>query len=706
MAALLFPIISFVIFNQLSPLAPFVKLDRGAVITSSKGDVLRSFADQKGIHRYPVTIAQVSPFYLQTLLAYEDQYFYSHPGFNPFSYARALMQWVVNGRVISGGSTITMQVARLIDPHRRTVLGKFKQLFRAIQLELTYSKDEILTLYLNRAPFGSNIEGVEAAAQFYLQKSAIDMNSAEAVLMVIMPQRPTRYRPDLHLHQAKQARNKVLTRIETMGLISADEATKLRKHPVSSKRYQRRNVASLYARNIKNKQAQQSLTRTYIDYELQLKLKQLFFSLKGRLPNKASAAAIIVDNRSHQIIAYQGSIDFNDQQRFSHVDMALAVRSPGSTLKPFIYGLALDQRLIHSESLLSDVPTSFDGYKPANLNGRYSGAVTVKDALQQSLNVPAIQVLNALSASYFDQQLQSANIKLQHQTANLAIGLGGTGSSLKQLVQLYSSLANDGVVFSLLEHEGDPVATKNRLISKASSWIIFDLLSDHSPPDRAVANFRRKIGWKTGTSYGYRDSWSVGVSADYTVGVWVGRPDGTPIVGMLGATLAAPVMFDLFDILPNDKIKLEQPKTVVEQSICWPGGMSVAMTPKRECHSVKTTALTILGYAPPTLQSNGELVLEHQRPVALSHWLSRRSQSELTNSTEAVKIIKPSSGQHFFSEQVSRIAIKANSPKGVEWYVNQRLFTESWLELDDYLGKIDISACRQQRCDSIQIFSH
>ncbi len=706
MAALLFPIISFVIFNQLSPLAPFVKLDRGAVITSSKGDVLRSFADQKGIHRYPVTIAQVSPFYLQTLLAYEDQYFYSHPGFNPFSYARALMQWAVNGRVISGGSTITMQVARLIDPHRRTVLGKFKQLFRAIQLELSYSKDEILTLYLNRAPFGSNIEGVEAAAQFYLQKSAIDMNSAEAVLMVIMPQRPTRYRPDLHPHQAKQARNKVLTRIEDMGLISADEATKLRKHSVSSKRYQRENVASLYARNIKNKQSQQSLTRTYIDYELQLKLKQLFFSLKGRLPNKASAAAIIVDNRSHQIIAYQGSIDFNDQQRFSHVDMALAVRSPGSTLKPFIYGLALDQRLIHSESLLSDVPTSFDGYKPANLNGRYSGAVTVKDALQQSLNVPAIQVLNALSATYFDQQLQSANIKLQHQTANLAIGLGGTGSSLKQLVQLYSSLANDGVVFSLLEHEGDPVATKNRLLSKASSWIIYDLLSDHSPPDRAVANFRRKIGWKTGTSYGYRDSWSVGVSADYTVGVWVGRPDGTPIVGMLGATLAAPVMFDLFDILPNDKIKLEQPKTVVEQSICWPGGMSVAMTPKRECHSVKTTALTILGYAPPTLQSNGELVLEHQRPVALSHWLSRRSQSELTSSTEAVKIIKPSSGQHLFSEQVSRIAIKANSPKGVEWYVNQRLFTESWLELDDYLGKIDISACRQQRCDSIQIFSH
>jgi penicillin-binding protein 1C len=706
LVAILLPVFSFAVFNQLSPLATFIELDQAVVITSSEGEVLRSFADDKGIHRYPITLEQVTPFYLQTLLAYEDKYFYSHPGFNPFSYARALMQWVVNGRVISGGSTITMQVARIIDPHRRTLRGKLKQLFRAIQLEVHYSKQEILTLYLNRAPFGSNIEGVEAAAQFYLQKSAIDVNRAEAVLLVIMPQRPTRYRPDLHPEQAKLARNKVLSRIEQMNLITTEEAVQLSHHPVSATRHQRNNIASLYARNIRNTQSQKSVTRTYINYELQLTLKQLFISLKGRLPEKASAAAIIVDNTTHQIIAYQGSIDFSDKKRFSHVDMALATRSPGSTLKPFIYGMAMDQRLIHSQSLLSDIPTSFNGYKPANLNGRYSGAVTVKSALQQSLNVPAIQVLNSLTPDFFDRQLKSANIHLKHESANLAMGLGGTGSNLKQLVQLYSSLASDGVVFNLLEHEGSPIALGKPLLSPEASWIIFDLLNSHSPPDRAVANYRRKIGWKTGTSYGYRDSWSVGVSPDYTIGVWVGRPDGTPIVGMLGATLAAPVMFDLFDLLPNDRSELEQPSSVIEQTICWPGGVSIELTPEHDCQTVKTGALTLLGYAPPTLQTNGQLVIDHQMPIELSHWLMQRRESQSDNNKENVKILTPNNGQHFFSEQVDRIMIKANKQQGVEWYVNQRLFTDRWLKLGDYMGEIDISACRQQHCDAIQIFSH
>ncbi|WP_249331598.1 penicillin-binding protein 1C [Pseudoalteromonas rubra] len=682
------------------------------VVTSRDGQQLRSFSDARGVHRYQVTVSDVDPFYLTALLDYEDRWFYYHPGVNPFALCRALWQWLAYGRIISGGSTLTMQVARLLDPHERSVVGKLKQIARALQLEWHYSKSEILTLYLNLAPFGGNIEGVEAASRRYFNKPARSLSINQSALLVVLPQKPSYNRPDRYPERAKAMRNKVLRRLAGSQLLSPEQLTLLSLEAVRLEQTMQAPLAPLLSRRLKRQHPGQHVIRTTLDYDLQQRLSQLLANTKPRLTGKSSAAVLIVHNQRAEVLAYQGSVDFNDDSRFAHVDMIRAVRSPGSTLKPFIYGLGLDLGLIHSQSLMSDIPSNFDGYKPQNLTGRFSGAVSATKALQHSLNVPAIQLLHRMGAKRFEHQLRHAQVQLHHQDANLAVGLGGTGIELMELARLYRSLASQGKVqdLSLVSDNPGYPRPEFSLLSPAASWITFDMLSQLSAPDRVVPSNRRKIAWKTGTSYGYRDFWSVGVSPDYTVAVWVGRPDASPVVGYLGATRAAPLMFDVFDLLPQDTRSLAKPAQVISKQICWPGGLASDNTPADVCHK-QLQAYTLNGMTPPTMHSEGDFVTESRWPAELATWLASNNAPLLQRRENQIRITQPRSGQHYYREQISELRLAVTGAESmpsdaVRWYINHVPHTDATLSLSDYLGDVVITACLAEHCDQQHIVIH
>lgn len=695
------------ILNALSPLPEIYPDGPSVVVVASDGSVLRSFGNSQGVHRYRTNHDNVDPFYLQALLYYEDQYFFYHPGFNIISLFRAAYQWAYHGRIISGGSTLTMQVARLIAPHSRTIIGKLHQVWRALQLEWYFSKEEILTMYLNLAPFGGNIEGVEAASRHYFNKTATSLNKNEAALLVVLPQKPSIYRPDRYPVRAKEVRNKILMRLVEGGLLAEEEATLLSQEAVNLNKPDRKILAPLLSRYLKRKFPLKHVIKTTINFAIQSRLATLLSRTIRTLPNSASAAVLLVDNSQGNVLAYQASADFLDASRFGHVDMIRAIRSPGSTLKPFIYGLAFEQGLIHTESLLSDIQTSFHGYKPQNLNGRFSGAVSASTALKKSLNVPVIQVLNRLTPDLFEQKLLSAGIRLRHEEANLTVGLGGTGTNLWELAQMYRSLATAGSIHELSLTEDSATAPDRTLLTPQSSWMVFNILSSLSAPDRVVPSTRRKVAWKTGTSYGYRDFWSVGVSPDYTVAVWVGRPDATPLVGFLGATLAAPLMFDVFDLLPRDKRTVDIPKGVEEKLICWPGGKEFGATESGACE-IKKSAFTFHGITPPTMQSHGDFVTQDSWPDSLCLWQKQHNISVGRGKTTAkLQILSIRTGQHYFRDQVDTIPLSTNSDSAsVTWYVNYKSIDQSMLILDNYLGETVVTACLNNHCDSQNIYIH
>ncbi|MGF1688851.1 penicillin-binding protein 1C [Photobacterium japonica] len=730
------------VLNVCYPLPPIYPHGPATVVVSRDGQILRAFADKQGVRRYTITTEAVTPFYLTALLDYEDRWFYAHPGINPLAIVRAAGQWLYHGRVISGGSTLTMQVARLIDPHQRSISGKMKQAFRALQLEWTYSKDEILAFYLNLAPFGGNLQGVEAASQRYFGKSAKALTQSEAALLVVLPQKPSYNRPDRYPERAKAMRNKVLHRLAQSGILDARSLHFLTNEPLGLRLHKRPILAPLLSRHLKQASPQADVIHTTINHSIQQRIQRLLALLSHQLPIKSSAAIVVVDNQRAEIIAYQGTADFTDPTRFSHVDMPRAIRSPGSTLKPFIYGMGLDNGLIHSASLLSDIPSVFQGYKPRNLNGRFQGAISMDEALKQSLNIPLIQVFHALTPQAFDAGMAKAGIAFHHDAANLSVGLGGTGTDLLSLVTLYRSLAMEGHVTPLQVQTASPRRLSapfvtshlesrraqsgtapsepdSRVLSPASSWIIYQTLSEITAPDRVVPTIRRKIAWKTGTSYGYRDFWSIGVSPDYTVGVWIGRPDASPVIGYLGATQAAPLMFDTFDQLPRDQRTVRRPRDVVKQTICWPGGKAKAATPHGQC-AIQKEAYTVRGITPPTLQTDGQFMRSGMNtsgwasadsivwPTQLANWQHLKGIRAAGGATpQAVEIQHIKSGQHYFTDQLAELPLVANTDaKDVVWYVNHHPYSADALTLADYSGPVTISACLHAQCDVKTIMVH
>ncbi|AKF49689.1 penicillin-binding protein 1C [Pseudomonas syringae pv. syringae HS191] len=597
--------------DRLWPL-PLPRDDLARVVLAEDGTPLWRFADANGVWRYPVSNEQVSPYYLEALLTYEDRWFYSHPGVNPLALLRATWQNLSGARVVSGGSTLSMQVARLLDPHSRTLSGKFRQLWRTLQLEWHLSKDQILSLYLNRAPFGGTLQGVAAASWAYLGKSPQNLTRAEAALLAVLPQAPSRLRPDRHPQRAQQARDKVLRRLAEFQVWPQASVNEALEEPLWLAPRQEPSLAPLLARRL-NRPHSPPLIRTTLDASLQRRMEDLLMGWRARLPERTSAAILVVEAENMAVRAYVGSVDINDAKRFGHVDMVTALRSPGSTLKPFLYGMAMDAGLIHSESLMQDVPRRYGDYRPGNFSSGFGGPVAASSALSMSLNLPAVQLLEAYGPKRFAAELRNGGVPLTLPPLaepSLALILGGAGSRLEDLVTGYSAFARGGRSADVRLQPQDRLRER-RMMSPGAAWIIRRILSGQSRPDidpRAELVQRPQLAWKTGTSYGFRDAWAIGVGPRFLVGVWIGRPDGTPVPGQFGLASAAPLMLQVHDVLVNRDSQRgiaapvqPVPLNVGVAAICWPLGQPMSKSDPN-CRRQRF-AWTLDGTTPPTLQA-------------------------------------------------------------------------------------------------------
>ncbi|WP_339496519.1 peptidoglycan glycosyltransferase PbpC [Pseudomonas canadensis] len=611
LASLLLVVALLWLADRIWPL-PLPKDDLARVVLAEDGTPLWRFADANGVWRYPVQTSEVSPYYLDALLTYEDRWFYQHPGVNPLALARATWQNLTGTRVVSGGSTLSMQVARLLDPHSRTFHGKLRQLWRTAQLEWHLSKAEILNLYLNRAPFGGTLQGVAAASWAYLGKSPAQLTHAEAALLAVLPQAPSRLRPDRHPQRAQQARDKVLRRLAEFQVWPQSAVDEALEEPLLLAPRLEPSLAPLLARRL-NRPDSPPLIRTTLDATLQRRLEDLLLGWRARLPEHTSAAILVVEEETMAVRAYLGSVDINDTKRFGHVDMISALRSPGSTLKPFLYGMALDDGLIHSESLLQDVPRRYGDYRPGNFSMGFTGAVPASTALSSSLNLPAVQLLEAYGPKRFAAEMRIGGVPLALPALaepNLALILGGAGSRLEDLVSGYSAFARDGRS-AAIRLQPDDTLRERPLLSPGSAWIVRRILSGQARPDRdprAELVQRPVLAWKTGTSYGFRDAWAIGVGPRYLIGVWIGRPDGTPVPGQFGLASAAPLMLQVHDVLTNRDSQRgisapvrPVPANVGVAAICWPLGQPMSRSDPN-CRRQRF-AWTLDNTTPPTLQA-------------------------------------------------------------------------------------------------------
>ncbi|MFZ4807985.1 MAG: penicillin-binding protein 1C [Hyphomicrobiaceae bacterium] len=529
--------------------------DHSVSVLDRNDRLLRAFTTSDGRWRLPATVDDVDPRYVAMLKSFEDRRFDTHHGIDWWALGRATVQLAGNGRIVSGGSTLTMQTARLLDgEHHRTAGGKLLQMARARQLEAGLSKSQILGLYLRLAPFGGNLEGVRAAALAYFGKEPRRLSIGEAALLVALPQAPELRRPDRNPEAARRARNRVLARAVENGVISAAEAERAATERVPTTRRDFPKLAPHLAEDQVARAKAKSVHRLTLDRDLQQSLEALIREHARALGPEVSAAILVADHKSGEILAHVASADYLDKSRLGPVDMVDAVRSPGSTLKPVIYGLAFEAGIAHPETLIEDRPARFGGYAPKNFDDDFHGTVTIRDALAQSLNIPAVKVLNAVGPGRMLGRFRRIGIGPVLPTRGeptLAVALGGVGLRLFDLVQLYAALARGGEAVRLA-HIREPklIATARdralparRLMSEAAAWYVTDILKDAPPPAHAR---KGRLAYKTGTSYGYRDAWSIGYDGRHVVGVWVGRADGASVAGLTGRTAAAPLLFDVF----------------------------------------------------------------------------------------------------------------------------------------------------------------
>ncbi len=524
---------------------PDLALPSGQEVLDRSGALLRAYTADGGRWRLAADVASVDPFFIRLLLDYEDKRFYQHGGVDLKALMRAFGQAVWNGHVVSGGSTLTMQVARLLeDSGTGRIAGKLRQIRLALALERHLTKDQILSLYLLLAPYGGNVEGMRAATLAYFGKEPHRLTPAEAALLVAIPQSPETRRPD-RSNEVKAARDRVLERALEDGLIDADQARSASTEKVPTERRAFPALAPHMSDRVVAEAPNQTRHQTTIDKGLQSALEKLAAETVASRGDRMQVAMMVADHATGEILASVGSAAYTGDQRQGFVDMTMAVRSPGSTLKPLIYGLAFDEGLVHPESTIDDRLTDFNGYRPQNFDRQFRGTIRVREALQLSLNIPAVALTDGLGPAKLLQAMDRAGMKSVLPTGQpgLAVALGGIGVTLEDMVQLYAAIARGGVVRPLTHTFGVDNPEGQRVITKVSAWEVGDILAGLAPPPGAPSN---RLAYKTGTSYGHRDAWAIGFDGKDVIGVWMGRADGTPVPGAFGADLAAPVLFQAF----------------------------------------------------------------------------------------------------------------------------------------------------------------
>jgi len=573
--------------EKLTPAPSTVVLDRN-------GKMLRVFLSKDEMWQIPVSANKISPTLKKAVIGYEDKYFNWHFGINPIAIIRAAIANIKAGKIVQGGSTITMQVARMMEPKQRTIPNKLIEIFRAFQLELRYSKDEILTFYFNMAPYSGNIVGVVAASYLYFNKSPNQLSLGECALLATIPNSPNRFRPDIDIKSTHKARTKVLNILRNSGRISSQQFEEASSESIPEKRFDLPFLVPHLSTKLIEMYPQNNVLETTIDMKMQQLSKDILQTHLKPLQRQgiSNGAVVVIENQTQAVLAMVGSYDFFDEENQGQVNGAMAPRSPGSTLKPFIYALGIEHGLISPQNLLYDVPVEYSGYRPINYDEAYHGVVTVEDALIHSLNVPAVNLYAELGPNgihSFLQQVGVSTLPKPKDYYGLSLILGGCEVTLLELTNLYAGLANGGNLRSYRLLKTQPVEQGQQLLKEGTCYIISEMLSQLRRPDLPSSwEFSMnlpKIAWKTGTSYGHRDAWSIGYTPQYTIGVWVGNFDGKGLPALVGAEVAAPILFSLFTALENSSENrwFTQPASVSRRQVCVVSGMPLS----KNCASAK-----------------------------------------------------------------------------------------------------------------------
>ena len=709
-------VLLFNLFDVIFPL--HTNRDYSTIIEAEDGTVLYSFLTNDDKWRMYTKLDEITPNLQKAFLNKEDRWFYWHFGINPISVGRAFFNNTFQHKRTSGASTITMQVARMLEPKQRTVFSKLKEMFRALQLEWHFSKKEILQLYLNLVPYGSNIEGTKSASFIYFGKSPQQLSIAEITTLTIIPNRPNTLVLGKRNDYIQQERNRWLKKFKKNHVFKDEDIADAIDEPLIAFRRSPPKFAPHFCIRMKKMFPTKPIIESHINYNMQLEIEEIMHNYSQVLQFKdiKNVAVFIIDNQTHQVITYVGSPDFYSNATLGQVDGVKAVRSPGSTLKPMIYGLAFDKGLFTPRSVISDVPVNFDGYTPENYDEHFHGQVALSDALAQSLNIPAVKVLNAIEVKTLTETLDKINfkqIRKDKDKLGLSTALGGCGVSLEELTGMYAVFANNGKYFAPVFSKDDEDKNSQQILSPAANYMVAKILtmlrrSDLPNRSESVINMP-KIAWKTGTSYGRRDAWSIGFNNNYTVGIWCGNFDGKGVPELNGADIATPLLLQIFNSIGKkntEKDWFKKPKELQYRWVCAESGnvpndyctdkiMALYIpgkSPNKKCEHLKkvwVNADSSISYCASCLPNDGyiEKLYPNYPPELVQYFETNNLPyikipshnllcSKVQENNEP-KIIKPVNGLTYYINQKDKqelmlVAQAANDVKMVSWYINNQ----------------------------------
>lgn len=731
-------IILFSILDIIFPL--HIHKDYSAIVEAEDGTVLSAFLTNDDKWRMFTKIDEITPTLQKAFIQKEDRWFYWHFGVNPISIVRAFYNNIIQQKRTSGASTITMQVARMSEPKERTVLSKIIEIFRAMQLEWNFSKKEILQLYLNMVPFGSNIEGIKSASYIYFGKSPAQLSLAEVTTLTIIPNRPTSLILGKRNAYIQEERDRWLKKFKKLKIFNSTEINDALDEPLSAYRRTPPRYAPHFCLRIKKQHPAMPVITTHLNYNMQLEAEEIVQNYSKELQFKdiKNAAVFIIDNHKHTVVAYVGSPDFYNNITQGQVDGVKAIRSPGSTLKPMIYGIAFDKGLYIPRSVIADVPVDFDGYTPENYDEQFHGQVAIADALAQSLNIPAVKVLHDIEVKSLTGILDKLNfrqIQKDKDKLGLSTALGGCGVTLEELTGMYSVFANNGVYYTPSYLKTKPSNHSIPILSSPANYMVAQILTQlrrSDLPNRAESVINMpKIAWKTGTSYGRRDAWSIGFNNNYTVGVWCGNFDGKGVPELNGADIATPLLLQIFNAINKntDKDWFKRPKELKYRYVCAESGdipdefctdkilalYIPGKSPNKKCTHLKkvwVSADSSVSYCATCLPNDGyiEKWYPDYAPELLSYWAQtnlpyikippHNPKCSKVFENQAPKITKPVNGLTYYlsrkePQELMLTAQAANDVLHISWYINNTFIKtvnkNEPVFIKPPLGKIKIS---------------
>jgi penicillin-binding protein 1C len=713
-------------------------------ITAADGTLLSCFLSQDDKWRFYTKAEEITPLLKKTLLHKEDRFFYYHPGFNPIAITRATAKNLIRGKRTSGASTITMQVVRLLEPRQRTYTSKLIEIFRAVQLELHYSKDEIIQLYLNLLPYGGNIEGIKTASQLYFNKPPQLLSLAEITALTIIPNRPSSLKPGKRNAKLITERNKWLIRFQQDKLFDKNTVDDALAEPLSATRSSPPKLAPHLALRLAREFPDQPILVSTLNLEKQKVAESLVSNYVNRIKTIGinNAAVLVINNQTLEVEAYVGSADFDNSFDGGQVDGIRAVRSPGSTLKPLLYATAFDKGILTPKTVINDVPSNFEGYEPENFDQRFSGPISTEFALANSLNIPAVKILKQLGTSVFVEQLKKARFKtIQKQEKDLGLSmiLGGCGVTLEELTSSFTAFARRGQHAPLRYlSSGSAVladTTRGTFISAEAAFLTTAVLSQVTRPDLPT-NFDQTfrlphIAWKTGTSYGKRDAWSIGYNENYTIGVWVGNFSGAGVPELSGANIATPLLFAVFNALNYNaaRTKSKVPSNLSLRKICPVSGRPpadyctnivtdyyiIGVSDYRSCQHLRwvyTNPANTLSYCTYCLPENGTIkkAFPNLAPELVAFYeLKKIPYTKIPPHYPACErvfndgppvITSPNNGSEYYLQRIEgqqmQLSCQAsNNVQEVYWYVNDKLVSKSAPESPVFIvppaGRVKIS---------------